>query len=154
MRQNEREKGEGERHTGKNERQKEKRERETNRERETETHRERDRDRETETDTERDRDTQRAIAIEKESEGGRESEKKHVRHTLCYKMHKTLHGMKHHTQSQSTFTFYLIKPYQPFNQTRTSTTHNQTTFSLCLSISIVIFHTTHIATGRSSLVVY
>ena len=31
-------------------------------------------------------------------------------------MYKTLHGMKHHTQSQSTFCFYLIKPYQPFNQ--------------------------------------
>ena len=32
-------------------------------------------------------------------------------------MYKTLHGMKHHTQSQSTFTFCLIKSYQPFNQT-------------------------------------
>ena len=42
--------------------------------------------------------------------------------------------MKHHTQSQSTFSFYLIKPYQPFNQTRTSTTHNQTTFSLSFYI--------------------
>ena len=53
--------------------------------------------------------------------------------------------MKHHTQSQSTFTFYLIKPCQPFNQWYTygtSTTHNQTTFSLSLYISIVIFHTT------------
>ena len=36
---------------------------------------------------------------------------------LCYKMYKSLRGMKHHTQSQSTFTFCLIKPYQPFNQT-------------------------------------
>ena len=42
---------------------------------------------------------ERAIAREKEreSEGGRESEKKNVRHILCYKMYKTLHGMKHHT---------------------------------------------------------
>ena len=49
-------------------------------------------------------------------------------------MYKTLHGMKHHTQSRSTFSFYHIKQYQPFNQTRTSTTHNQTTFSLSLCI--------------------
>ena len=27
---------------------------------------------------------------------------------------------RYHTQSQSTFTFCLIKPYQPFSQTRTS----------------------------------
>ena len=82
--------------------------------------------RETETDTEKERERERG------REG--ESKKKHVGHILCYKMYKTLHGMKHHTQSQSTFTFYLIKPYQPFNQTRTSTTHNQTTFSLCFYI--------------------
>ena len=47
-------------------------------------------------------------------------------------MCKTLHGMKHHIQSQSTFTFCLMKPYQPFNQTKISTTHDQTTFSLSL----------------------
>ena len=46
-----------------------------------------------------------------ESDGGRESEKKHVRHILFYKIYKTLHGTKYHTQSQATFTFYLIKPY-------------------------------------------
>ena len=49
--------------------------------------------------------------------------------------------MKDHTQSQSTFTFYLIKPYQPFNQTRTSTTHFHS-----VSISIDIFYTAHRAT--------
>ena len=83
----------------------------------------------------------------------REREKKDFRHVLCYKIYKTLHGMKHHTQSQSTFSFCLIKLYQPFSQTRTSTTHNQTTFHR-VSVSIVIFHTAHRATGRSSLVVY
>ena len=79
---------------------------------------------------------ERAVAREKEREGGREKEreKQHVRRILRYKMYKTLHGMKHHTQSQSTFRFYLIKPYQPCNQTRTSTTHNQTTFSPSLCI--------------------
>ena len=37
---------------------------------------------------------------ERERDRGREGErarKKHVRHVLCYKMYKTLHGMKHHT---------------------------------------------------------
>ena len=133
----------GGRETGKNERQKEKRQTETQRhtERQREGQRQRKRSqRETVTETERDRDTHRAIAREKEREGGRESEKKHDRHILCYKMYKTLHGMKHHTQSQSTFTFYLIKPYQPFNQTRTSKTHNQTTFSLSLYIYSHISH--------------
>ena len=111
-------------------------------ERERERDRERERQRETERERQRHRDTERAITREKEreSEEGRKSEKKHVRHILCYKMYKTLHGMKHHTQSQSTFTFYLIKPYQPFNQTRTSTTHNQTTFSLSLYIYSHISH--------------
>ena len=72
---------------------------------------------------------ERAIAREKERVREGEAARKNVRHILCYKMYKTLHGMKHHTQSQSMFSFYLIKPYQPFNQTRTSTTHDQTTFS-------------------------
>ena len=32
-------------------------------------------------------------------------------------MYKSLRGMKHHTQSQSTCTYCLIKIYQPLNQT-------------------------------------
>ena len=122
------------------------------RERERERERDRDRDREIshrERETETDSESER----ERESEGGTESEKKHVRHILCYKMYKTLHRMKRHTQSQSTFTFYLIKPCQPFNQTRTSTTQPSHIFTQ-VSISIVIFHTAHRATGSSSLVVY
>ena len=60
---------------------------------------------------------ERAIVRERERvrEGGRARKNKHVRHILCYKMYKMLDGMKHHTQSQSMFTFCLIKPYQPFN---------------------------------------
>ena len=102
------------------------RERQREKDRERQRHTERDRERERERDRHRDREKvrerERAIAREKEREceGRRESEKKHVGHILCYKMYKTLLGMKHHTQSQSTFTFYLIKPYQPFSQTRTS----------------------------------
>ena len=118
------------------------------RQRETESERER----ETETETARSRERKRER--ERVREGGRARKKNNVRHILCYKMYNTLHGMKHHTQSQSTFTFCLIRPYQPFNQTRTSTIHNQTTFSLSLYIYIVIFHTAHRATGSSSLVVY
>ena len=53
---------------------------------------------------------ERAIAREKERVREGEAARKNVRHILCYKMYKTLHGMKHHTQSQSTFSFYLIKP--------------------------------------------
>ena len=83
---------------------------------------------------------ERAIAREKERVREREAARKNVRHILCYKMYKTLHGMKHHTQSQSTFSFYRIKPYQPFNQTRTSTRHNQTTFSPSLRIYGNISH--------------
>ena len=40
-----------------------------------------------------------------------------VRKDSLQKKFETLHGMNHHTQSQSTFTFCLIKLYQPFNQT-------------------------------------
>ena len=56
---------------------------------------ERDRQRQIDRET----DTERAREKEGEREGGRDSEKKQVRHILCYKMYKTLHGMKHHTQS-------------------------------------------------------
>ena len=97
-----------------------------------ETHRE-----DRKTDGEKDRQTQREGHTERVREGERAG-KKHDRHILCYKMYKTLHGIKHHTQSQSTFTFYLIKPYQPFNQTRTL--HDQTTFLLSLYIYSHISH--------------
>ena len=66
------------------------------------------------------REIERETEKQKVTERGRERErerKKNVRHTLCYKLYKTLHAVKHHTQSQSTFTFCLIKKYQPFNQT-------------------------------------
>ena len=142
-----REKGEG---RGQNKREtqritKDRRRRERDRERDRDrrkkrSNRERGRERQTETETDKERETERQTDREKEEErekerrGGRkeEKEKKHIRHILCYKMCKSLHGMKHHTQSQSTFTFCLSKPYQPFSQTRTSTTHNQTTFWLSL----------------------
>ena len=66
--------------------------------------------RERETETVRNRERKRNKS---EYEGRRESKKKqHVRH----KMYKTLHGMKYHTQSQSTFTFCFINKYQPFSQ--------------------------------------
>ena len=55
------------------------------------------------------------------------------------------------TPSQSTFTFCLIKLLPAIQSNNTSTTHNQTTFSLGLSVSIVIFHTAHRATGSGSL---
>ena len=42
---------------------------------------------------------ERETETDREREGGRESEKIHVRHILCYKMYKTPHGIKHHTQS-------------------------------------------------------
>ena len=117
---------------------------------ETETHRERDRDRE-----KSQRETEAESNSEREREWGREREgEKHVRHTLCYKMHKTLHGMKHHTQQ--------ISPRLPFvssNHTSHSIKqgHPQHTIEphfYSVSISIVIFHTAHRATGSSSLVVY
>ena len=130
--------------------------RQTERERQTETQRHRERrgtetekkvtERETDRQTETEGTTERAIASEIEREGGRESENRksskirNDRHILCCKMYKTLHGIKHHTQSESTFTFCLIKPSQPFKQTRTSTTHNQTTFSLSLYIYRHISH--------------
>ena len=115
--------GGGETHTRKNERQKEKRERNSERQRKKSA-RERLRERERESERESERKTKKT--------------KTTIRHILCYKMYKTLHGMKHHTQNQSTFSFYLIKPYQPFNQTRTSTT--QTTFSPSLCIYSHISH--------------
>ena len=92
--------------------------------------------RESERDSERKSDGERV----REGERARKKKRKKVRYILCYKMYKTLHGMKHHTQSQSTFSFYRIKPYQPFSQTRTSTTHNQTTFSPNLCIYSHISH--------------
>ena len=67
------------------------------------------------TRTERERAIVRERERERVREGGRARKNKHVRHILCYKMYKMLDGMKHHTQSQSMFTFCLIKPYQPFN---------------------------------------
>ena len=129
--------GGGETHTGKNERQKEKRERERDKKvRE----RERERDSERKNDSERERERVREGERARKNKNKQTNKQKHVRHILCCKMYKTLHGMKHHTQSQSTFSFYLIKPYQPFNQTRTSTTHNETNFSPSLSIYSHISH--------------
>ena len=93
-------------------------------------------ERETETQTHRESDSER----QRERVSEVERVRKNVRHILCYKIYKTVHGMKHHAQSQSKFTFNLIKPYQPFNQTRTSTAHNQTTFSLSLYIYSHISH--------------
>ena len=45
--------------------------------------------------------TQTERESDREREWGREGEReknKHVRYILCYKMYKTLHGMKHHTK--------------------------------------------------------
>ena len=56
-------------------------------------------------------------------------------------MYKTACNETSHLKSVHVYvTFYLIKPYQPFNQTRTSTTQNQTTFSLSLCIYSHISH--------------
>ena len=82
---------------------------------------------------------ERAIVRERVREGERERKKIKKIDTYYATKCTRLHGMKHHTQSQSMFSFYLIKPYQPFSQTRTSTTHDQTTFSPSLrnySISV------------------
>ena len=113
-------------------------ERETDRQTETEGHthieterdweRKRDRDRkksqretETETDTERDRDTERAIVREKEREGGRESEKKHVRHIYyatkctrcCVEWNITLKVSPHLPFISSNHTSHSIKQGHP-----------------------------------------
>ena len=67
-------------------------------------------------------------------------------------MYKTLHGMKHHTQGQSTFTFCLIKLYEPLSKTilyLLNIRKTQTTCSL-VSISIVIFDTAHRAMGSNT----
>ena len=50
---------------------------------------------------------------------GGESEKKHVRHILFYKMYKTWNETSNLKSVHVYLTFYRIKPYQPFNQTRT-----------------------------------
>ena len=105
--------------------------------RETETDRQRERQTDTEKEKERSRERKR---VREEGRAIKKKKNKHVRHILCYKMYKTLHGIKHHAQSQSTFTFFLIKSHQPLNQSRTSTTHNQTTFSLSLYIYSHISH--------------
>ena len=105
---------------------------------------ERQTDRFRKTDRERKKVTERERDSERERERVREGErarKKHVRHILCYKMYKTAWNETSHLKSVYVYvTFYLIKPYQPFNQTRTSTTHNQTTFSLSLCIYSHISH--------------
>ena len=52
-------------------------------------------------------------------------------------------------------TFYFIKPYQPFDAIKQG--HLQHTVKPhfhSVSVSVVIFHTAHRATGSSSLVVY
>ena len=106
---------------------------------------ERDRDRERpRKKSDRERDSEERTDSERERERVREGERVRKNNNMLGTYYATkctrLHGMKHHTQSQSTFSFYLIKPYQPFSQTRTSTTHNQTTFSPSLRIYSHISH--------------
>ena len=88
----------------------------------------------------RERQRQRAIAREKESEGGRERGKNMLGTHYATKCTRRCMEWNITPKNQSTFTFYLIKPYQPFNQTRTSTTHNRTTFLLSLYIYSHISH--------------
>ena len=89
--------------------------------------------RESETDGEREREkaNERAIAREKRA---RERARKNMLGTnYAYKMYKSVWNETSLLKSVHVYvTFYRIKPYQPFNQTRTSKTHNQTTFSLSL----------------------
>ena len=66
--------------------------------------------------------------------------------------------MKHHTQNQSTFTFSLIKTYQPFNQTiilYLQDIHNTQSNHIFTRLYIYS-HISHSpqTTGSSSLVVY
>ena len=97
-------------HTGKNERQKEKRE------------------------TDREKRERKIVREKSDRKKVREGEKNMLGTYYATKC-KTLHGMKHHD-----IAFYPIKPYQPFNQTRTSTRRNQTTFSPSLYIYSHISH--------------
>ena len=82
------------------------------------------------------REREKAIAREKERVREGERARKNVLGTYyATKMYKTAWNETSHSKSVHVYvTFYLIKPYQPFNQTRTSTKHNQTTFSLSLCI--------------------
>ena len=112
-RQNERGGGEaeGERHTGKNERLKEKRKRERDSERKW-------------CDSERER--------ERVWEG--ESEKKTCEaHIMLQNVQGSAWKETSHLKSVHVYvTFYLIKPYQPFSQTRTSTTQSNHIFTRSL----------------------
>ena len=95
----------------------------------------------TEREKERQREREKKV---REREGRREGERarKNMLGTyyatkctrLC--MNKTPHLKTVHVYVN----VYLIKPYQPFNQTRTSTTHNQTIFSPSLRIYSHISH--------------
>ena len=111
---------------------------------------ERDRQRRSQRETE----TERSRERKRESGGGRESEKKHIRHILCYKMYKTLHGMKRDITPK-------VSPRLPsVSSSHTSHSVKQGHPSWIkqhfhsVSISIVIFRTDLRATGSSSLVVY
>ena len=65
---------------------------------------------------------------------------------------------ENHTQSQSTFTLYLIRPYshsvKQYYTYGTSTAHDQTTFSLSLYIYSHISHSSQSYGQQYSLVDY
>ena len=85
------------------------------------------------TERERERESKRKSDSEGKASEGERARKNMLGTNYAYKMYKSVWNETSLLKSVHVYvTFYRIKPYQPFNQTRTSKTHNQTTFSLSL----------------------
>ena len=149
----EKERGEGERQTAKNERQKEKRERQTETERDGQTdkkksqrqrHRHTERQRHTESDSERERERVREVERARKNMLGTYYSTKYTRR--CMERNITPKVSPRLPFISSNHTSHLIKQGHP--------QHIIKPHFHSASISIVIFHTDHRATGSSSLVVY